>query len=68
MSTDRGFTHPNFGTQARVEQHGNEVRVIFVAGTRAQATSLCDNILEQMKAGAINITMMGRPTSVEEVK
>lgn len=68
MSTDRGFTHPNFGTQARVEQHGNEVRVIFVAGTRAQATSLCDTILEQMKAGALNITLMGRPTSVEEVK
>lgn len=66
--SDRGFTHPNFGTQARVEQHGKEVRLIFVASTHAQATSLCDNVLEQMKAGAINITMMGKPTSVEEVK
>ena len=65
--TDRGFTHPNFGTQARVEQHGNEVRVIFVASTRAQATSLCDHVLEQMKAGALNITLMGKPTSVEEL-
>lgn len=66
--TDRGFSHPNYGTQARIEQHGKEVRLIFVAGTHAQATSLCDDILEQMKAGAINITMMGKPTSVEQVK
>ncbi|HQR14191.1 MAG TPA: hypothetical protein PLZ37_06480 [Nitrospira sp.] len=64
---DRGFSHANFGTQARIEQRGKEVRLIFVAGTHAQAASLCDSILEQMKAGAINITMMGKPTSVEEV-
>lgn len=63
----QGFTHPSFGTSARIEQHGTEVRLIFVASTRSQATSLCDNILEQMKAGAINITMMGKPTSVEEL-
>lgn len=65
--TDRGFSHANFGTQARIEQNGKEVRLIFVAGTHAQADSLCDDILKQMKAGAINITMMGRPTSVEEI-
>lgn len=63
----QGFTHPSFGTQARVEQHGNEVRLVFIASSRAQATSLCDNILEQMKAGAINITMMGQPTRVEKL-
>lgn len=62
--SDRGFTHPNFGTQARVEQYGREVHVVFVAATEAQADSLCENILSQMQAGALNITMMGKPTSV----
>jgi hypothetical protein len=63
---DRGFTHPNFGMQARIEQAGKEVRIVFVAGTELQAISLAESILSQMKAGAINITMMGKPTSVEE--
>lgn len=60
----RGFTHPNFGSEARVEQHGCEVRVVFVAGTQAQADSMCESILSQLKAGALNITMMGKPTSI----
>lgn len=60
----RGFTHPNFGNEVRVEQYGREVRLIFEAGTEAQADSLCESILAQLKAGAINITMMGKPTAV----
>lgn len=64
--SDRGFTHPDFGREARVEQYGREVHVVFVAGTQAQSDSLCETILAQLKAGALNITMMGRPTSVEE--
>lgn len=66
MATDRQFTNPNFGTQARVEVVGREVRLIFVASTVEKANSLADNMIEQLKAGAINITMMGKPTSVVE--
>ena len=64
--TDRVFTHPNFGTEARLEQDGREVRLIFVAATEAKAADLCEAILAQLKAGAINITMMGKPTKVTE--
>lgn len=64
MMTDRGFTHPNFGSEARVEQYGREVHVIFVAGTNAQADSLAESIVAQLQAGAINITMMGKPTAI----
>jgi hypothetical protein len=63
---DRGFTHPNFGNEARVELAGKEVRVIFVAGTHKQAESFAKTIVSQMRAGALNITLMGKPTSVEE--
>lgn len=65
--TDRGFTHPNFGSEARVEQYGREVHIVFVAGTQAQSDSMCESILAQLKAGVLNITMMGKPTSVEEL-
>ena len=64
MSTDRQFTHPNFGTEARVEWTDREVRLIFVAGDAARAESLAMSILEQLKDGAINITMMGKPSKV----
>jgi hypothetical protein len=64
--TDRGFTHPNFGKQARIEQYGKEVHLVFVAGTQTQSDSMCDELLTQLKAGALNITLMGKPTSVEE--
>lgn len=60
----RGFTNPNFGKEVRVEQWGCEVHLIFVGGTEAQAGDLVDNILGQLKAGAINITMMGKPTAI----
>lgn len=64
--TDRQFTHPNFGTEARVELNGNEVRLIFVGHSRVHAENLALSILDQLKAGAINITMMGKPTSIVE--
>lgn len=63
---DRPFSHPNFGTQARIEQDGLEVRLIFVAGSQEQANSLADSILEQLKAGSLNLTLMGKPTRVTE--
>lgn len=62
----RGFTNPDFGKEVRVEQWGREVHLIFVASTEAKADDLVGNILDQLKAGAINITMMGQPTSVKE--
>ena len=64
--TDRGFSHPNFGKTARIEVWGKEVRLIFVAGTEAVANDFADHCLKQMKNGAINITLMGKPTSVVE--
>lgn len=64
--TDRPFTHPNFGREARVEQHGREVHIVFVASSVEQADSMVECILAQMKQGALNITMMGKPTGVIE--
>lgn len=61
----RGFTNPDFGNEVRVEQWGREVHLIFVGGTEAKAAALVDNIVSQLKAGAINITMMGEPSAVE---
>ena len=66
MTTDRAFTHPNFGNEARVELNGCEVRLIFVAGNRVKAESLALSLLEQLQAGAVNITMMGKPTAIVE--
>ncbi len=60
----RNFTNPDFGKEVRVEQWGREVHLIFVGATEAKASDLVDNILAQLKAGTINITMMGKPTSV----
>jgi|SoimicMinimDraft_4_1059732.scaffolds.fasta_scaffold105854_2 hypothetical protein len=66
MTTDRQFTHPNFGNQARVEVWGKEVRLIFVAHNRAKANDFADYLVSQLKQGSINITMMGNPTSIVE--
>lgn len=66
MSTDRQFTHPNFGNEARVEVLGKEVRLIFVAHTPAAAEDLADYLVDQLRNGAVNITMMGQPTTITE--
>jgi hypothetical protein len=64
--SDRQFTHPNFGHEVRIEQYGRAVHLIFVAGTTAQADSFIDMLLEQLQAGALNLTLMGNPTSKED--
>lgn len=64
--TDRPFTHPNFGKEVRIEQYGKEVHLIFVAGTEHQADGMVKTLLKQLKAGALNLTLMGKPTSIEE--
>lgn len=63
---DRQFTNPNFGNQARVEVNGREVRLIFVASTEAKANDLAENMLRELANGSITLTMMGKPTSIEE--
>ena len=64
--SDRQFSHPNTGREVRIEQNGREVRLIIVCGSRAGADVLCTDILNQLKAGALNLTLMGKPSSVEE--
>lgn len=66
--TDRGFTHPNFGKDVRVEVWGRECRLIFVAGTTDQAENFAEYLVHQLKGGALNLTLMGKPTSVIEEK
>lgn len=63
---DRPFSHPNLGHQVRVEQSGREVRLIFVCGTVDKAEGLADDLLRQLTDGALNLTLMGKPTHVEE--
>jgi len=64
--TDRQFTHPNFGNQARVELWGKEVRLTFVASDEYKASELARYLVDQLKSGAVNITLMGKPTSIVE--
>lgn len=63
--SDRPFTHPNFGNSVRIEQFGKEVHLIFVARTQEQSDSMCDELLRQLKAGAVNLTLMGKPNRIE---
>ena len=62
--SDRPFTHPNFGNEVHLEQRGTEVHLIFIAKTKAQADSMFDGMLRQLKAGAFNLTLMGVPTNL----
>jgi hypothetical protein len=62
----RSFTNPDYGNEARVEVWENEVALVFVASTNEKADALAENILGQLKSGAINITLMGKPTKVTE--
>jgi hypothetical protein len=63
--SDRMFTNPSVGHEVRVSVQGCEVTLTFVASHRMKADQLARNILGQLKAGALNMTLMGRPTSVE---
>jgi hypothetical protein len=60
--TDRLFSHPDFGREVRVDQFGKEVHLIFVADNVQQANSLVDTLLEQLKAGTLHLTLMGKHT------
>ncbi len=64
--TDRGFTHPSVGHEVRIEQYGKEVRLIFSCSTQQKSDQLCEDLLTQLKGGALNLTLMGKPTSVCE--
>jgi hypothetical protein len=62
----RGFTHPNLGTAATVEQRGRMVTLTFVCGNKALADGFAETLVSQLKNGALNLTLMGKPTSVKE--
>lgn len=66
MTADRCFTHPNIGSAVRVEVWGSEVRLTFVCASVAKANDVCESMLAQLENGALNITLMGKPTSVVE--
>lgn len=59
-------TNPNFGNQVRVEVHGREVRLTFVASTEDKANDLAENMVEELKRGSITLRMKGDPTSITE--
>jgi hypothetical protein len=60
------FSHPNVGNEVRVELDGKEVSLTFVCGTFGSAYWLADDLLRQLRDGALNITLMGKPSKVEE--
>lgn len=61
-----GFSHPNAGREVRVKQHGRVVQLEFVCSTRAIADTMRADLLRQLKAGALNVTLMGKPASITE--
>lgn len=64
MANDHGFTIPDFGKQVRIEQMGREVRLVFVAETQQKADKLVENLLSQLTSGHLEITLLGKPTSI----
>jgi hypothetical protein len=62
----RAFTNPNVGKQVRIKQKGREVSLVFECSTRRKADDLFANLLTQLEAGALNLTLMGKPTSITE--
>lgn len=64
MASDREFTHPDFGTEVRVEVHGRDVCLTFVANSEDLAIEMANDLVGQLKRGALNITLLGKPTSI----
>jgi hypothetical protein len=64
MVADRPITH--LGAEARLELHGCEVRLIFVAPSEEQASELTDLILDQLMSGGLDMTVTGKPIRVTE--
>jgi len=62
------FSHPNFGDKVEVRQKGREVSLVFIAHTYAQAGNLAQSILEQLKSGALKLTIKGEPSFIVENK
>lgn len=42
------------------------MQVTFVAGTMHQSDAMCEELLRQLKSGALSLTLMGKPTSIHE--
>jgi hypothetical protein len=45
------------GREVRVEQHGKEIHLVFVALTQALADVLRDDLIAQLQSGGFNLTL-----------
>lgn len=57
----------NFGHEIRIEQKGNDVAIVFVATNRGQADALARGLLNQIRAGKLEVTVSGIPTNIERL-
>jgi hypothetical protein len=64
--SDRQFTHPDFGREIRVEVFGKEVRLTFVSNSHSAAETMAEYLVDELRKGAVNLTVMGHPTIVVE--
>jgi hypothetical protein len=64
--TDRLFTHPYAGNEVRIEQYDKEVHLIFVTKSQRQSDSIVENLMKQLEAGMLHITLMGKVTKIED--
>lgn len=61
-----GYKYPNYGRQVRIEQYGQEVHLIFVAGSMQQADDVVNDLLNQLKQGHLQIKIQGQPSTIIE--
>ncbi|UGY13784.1 hypothetical protein HAP48_0035210 [Bradyrhizobium septentrionale] len=64
--TARGFSHPNLGKAVEIKQQGKRVALIFVCTTEERAGDQVEDLLQQLQDGALNLTLMGKPTGIKE--
>ena len=62
----RQFTHPDFGREIRVEVFGKEVRLTFVSNSHSAAETMAEYLVDELRRGTVNLTVMGELTSVIE--
>lgn len=58
------YSLPTVGHEVQVEQRGRRVTLCFVAATQAKADALAEYLVAQLRDGTLQITVMGKPTSV----
>lgn len=55
---------PAYGRQVKVERHGREVRLVFVARTQRDAQALLADLAHQLRTGVLFIGLTGDPSKV----